>query len=62
MLYAVLRIQIQGLSDPWIRDRYKIKIRIRDEIPDHISDSLETIFGINIYLKIHKFFDEDADL
>jgi len=26
-------------------------------IPDHITESLETVFG----LKIHKFFDADAD-
>jgi hypothetical protein len=35
--------QGSGPFDPWI--------------PDHISDSLETIFG----LKILKFFDVDAD-
>jgi hypothetical protein len=27
-------------------------------IPDHLSESLETVFG----LKIHKFFDADPDL
>jgi hypothetical protein len=31
------------------------KFGIRDERPDHISESVETIFG----LKIRKFFDAD---
>ncbi len=35
-----------------------IKIRIRDEHPDHISESLESIF----WVKIFKFFDAGADL
>jgi hypothetical protein len=30
---------------------------IRDDIPDHISESLETILG----LKVLKFFDADPD-
>jgi len=31
-----------------IRDGWKISIRIRDYVPDHISESLETIFGLKI--------------
>jgi hypothetical protein len=46
---------IQCLFDPGIRDGLKIRIWIRDEQPDHISESLETIF----WVKILKFFDSD---
>ncbi len=50
------------LFDPWIRDPgwVKIRIRIRDpdpelSNPDHISESLETIF----WVKILELFDAD---
>jgi hypothetical protein len=56
---------IRCLFDPWIRDPGWVKksrsgpgIRIQDNIPDHISESLETIFGLNTVLI---FFDADAD-
>jgi hypothetical protein len=53
-IYLVLRIRDQGircLFDPWIRDPVlvKIKIRIRDEYPDHISESLETVFCATLF-------------
>ncbi len=41
---------IRCLFDPWIRDRLKMNI------PDHITESLETIFGLKI-LKFFDFFD-----
>jgi hypothetical protein len=41
--------------DSRIRDGEKIQIRIRMNIRDHISESLETIFCV----KIHIFFDAD---
>jgi hypothetical protein len=61
------RIQTNSVADPGsgirclfdpgsrIRDGEKISIRIRMNIPDHISESLETIFCV----KILKFFDAD---
>jgi hypothetical protein len=42
-------------SGIWIRDRKKTGSGMN--IPNHISESLETIFG----LKILKLFDEDPD-
>ncbi len=35
--------------------KIRIRIQIRDEQPDHISESLETFF----WVKILKFFDAD---
>jgi hypothetical protein len=55
----VLRIRDPVLFDPGYggkKSRAGSEIRIRG-IPDHISESLETIFG----LKILKFFDADSD-
>jgi hypothetical protein len=52
---TVLRIRVPLPFWPLIRDGYKIRIRIRDNNPDHISESLETIFCI----KILKFFYAD---
>jgi hypothetical protein len=54
----VLRIRIRGLFDPWIRDPGWVKksgSRFGMNNPDHISESLETIF----WVKILKFFDAD---
>jgi hypothetical protein len=42
--------------DPWIRDPGWVKNQGM-KIPNHISESLETIF----WVKILKFFDADAD-
>jgi hypothetical protein len=48
---------IRCLCDPWIRDPGWVKNQAtdRDEQPNHVSESLETIFGIIIL----KFFDAD---
>ncbi len=48
--------------DPWIRDLGWVKSQDPDSgltinIPDHISESLKTIF----WVKILQFFDADAD-
>jgi hypothetical protein len=40
---------IRCLFDPWIGMGKKIKIRIRDEYPDHISESLETVFCATLF-------------
>jgi hypothetical protein len=67
----VLRIRIRDpgsgircLFDPWIRDPGCVKSQDLDpgygsgmENPDHISESLETIF----WVKILKFFDADPE-
>ncbi len=43
-----------GIRGPeWV----KIRIRIRDENPDHISECLETI----LWVKIFKFFEADPE-
>jgi hypothetical protein len=62
MLYPVLRI-LSGIRcphDPWIRDPGWVKNLDPDpgsgkNIPDHISERLETI------LWVKKFFDVDPD-
>ncbi len=46
---------IRCIFDPWIRDPGWVKNQ--DNISDHISESLETIF----WVKILKFFDVDPD-
>jgi hypothetical protein len=55
---------IRCLFDPWIRDPGWVKDQDPDpgsgygmNIPDHISESLETIFCV----KILKFYSSDAD-
>jgi hypothetical protein len=55
---------IRCLFDPWIRDPGWVNNQDPDpgsgsrlNIPDHFSESLETIF----WVKILKFFDADAD-
>jgi hypothetical protein len=48
-------LRIRGFFDPWIRDGKNAGSGMY--IPDHISESLETILGI----KILKFFDADPD-
>jgi hypothetical protein len=62
----VLRIRIrdQVPFDPWLRDPGWVKNQDTDlgygsglNNPDHISESLETTFGV----KILKFFDADPD-
>jgi hypothetical protein len=49
------------LFDPWIRDGRKSSpgSGIRDENPDHIFLSIESIFLLFGGVKIHKFFIED---
>ncbi len=50
----------EGLFDPWIQDPGWVKKSTPESgmnIPDHISESLETIFG----LKILNFSDTDPD-
>jgi hypothetical protein len=46
---------IRFIFDPWIHDPGSVKNQ--DNISDHISESLETIFRV----KILKFFDVDPD-
>jgi hypothetical protein len=61
MLVADPRSGIQCLFDPWIRDPGLVKksrSRSGMNIPDHISESLETFFWVK---KILQFFDADAD-
>jgi hypothetical protein len=53
---------IRCLFEPWIRDTEWVKNQDPDpesgmNIPDYISESVETIFG----LKILKFFDADPN-
>jgi hypothetical protein len=60
LCYPVYHLQCCGsgircLFDRFIRDPECVKIRIRDENPDHFSESLVTIF----WVKIPKFFDAD---
>ncbi len=43
-----IRSGIRCLFDPWIRDPGWVKIRIRDEQPDHISETLKQFFGLKI--------------
>ncbi len=47
-------------QDPGSGSLIRSGIRIRDDIPDRISESLETFFFLG--LKILKFFDVDPDL
>ncbi len=52
-LSFLIKIQCCGSGafltpEPWIRDGQKIRIRIRDEQPGHISESLETIFWVKL--------------
>jgi hypothetical protein len=60
----VLPFRIRCLFDPWNRDPGRVKIQDpdpgsgMDNIPDHISKSLETTF----WVKILKFIDADPDL
>jgi hypothetical protein len=59
-LHPVLRIRDPVLFDPWIRDpesgmSKKPGSGSRMNIPNHISESLETVF----WVKILKFFDAD---
>jgi hypothetical protein len=52
---------IRCLFDPWIRDPgwvKKLRFGSGMNIPDHISESLETI----LLVKILKFFKADTDL
>jgi hypothetical protein len=44
---------IRCLFDPWIRDGYKIRIRIRDEHPGSYFQEIKTFF----WVKLLKFFD-----
>jgi hypothetical protein len=48
---------IRCLFEPWIRDGEKSRSGSGRYFPDHISESLETIF----WVKILKFFDADLD-
>jgi hypothetical protein len=68
-MFSVLRFRIRDLGseirclfDPWIRDPGWVKNQDPDpgsrmNIPNHISETLETVF----WIKILKFFYADAD-